>query len=324
MAGFIKRKVKSLTLGEKMKKIRENAGVSLAEIASHTKIKKDYLRKIEQGNYDDLPFDVYVKGFLRSYAKYLGLNSKKIVSQFEKEVGVRKNVKKYQDREKKGFDFKFPSITITPKIASLLFSSLLVTIGALYFYFEVDHFSKEPNLVIDSPKVNTTLKSSSVKVSGSTDFENKIVINSQPVYVDSTGKFSEEIGLQKGPNQIVIKASNKFEKSTERIINVVADYEVEILGKQAKEEEEQENLDFLVEIESRENSVWVTLKIDEGEPRRANLFPDSSIKIRVVDQVQIETGNASDTYVRIDEQDFFPIDKETSGFKKIVLNKREN
>jgi len=47
MVGFIRKKVHTHTLGEKLKMIRENANVSLNEISKATKVRKAYLEKLE-------------------------------------------------------------------------------------------------------------------------------------------------------------------------------------------------------------------------------------------------------------------------------------
>jgi len=112
------------------------------------KITSDYLEKIEAGDYEQLPFDVYVKGFLRSYAKYLDLDTQKVVAQFEKEVGIRNNVKKYQQNEGRSWESSLPSLTITPKIASLVFSAVVVLVGITYFYLEVENIKEHRHRAI--------------------------------------------------------------------------------------------------------------------------------------------------------------------------------
>lgn len=321
MVGFIKRKVKSLTLGEKLKKIREEAGISLAEIATYTKIKQSYLEKIEAGDFEKLPFDVYVKGFLRSYAKYLDLDAEKVIQQFNKEIGVRENVKKYQKKGKNKLNFTVPNLTITPKMASIFFSVIIIIIGISYFYLEVDRFSKEPTLIIESPDSNKNIENSSIEIIGSTDFENKVTINNQPVYVDSEGKFKEIVGLQKGFNEIVIKAFNKFDKNSQKIVNVVANYDLEVLGTVAEEKKEPLLEEFIVEIENRNKANQIIIKVDEGEEQKNFLNPGIFLKIKFKEKLEISSGKANNTYVKINEGDFQAMDENETGFKKIVISK---
>jgi len=56
--------------------------VSLAEIADVTKISKSYLQALEEERFDVLPAPVFAKGFLREYAKYVGLDPDEVVNSY--------------------------------------------------------------------------------------------------------------------------------------------------------------------------------------------------------------------------------------------------
>lgn len=72
-----------MRIGETFKQARKERGLSLEEIAEKTKIRSRYLEAIEEENFGLLPGRVYVKGFLRNYAKYLGLNPEPLVALYE-------------------------------------------------------------------------------------------------------------------------------------------------------------------------------------------------------------------------------------------------
>ena len=59
--------------GSLFRRIREHAQVSLEEMQEHIKVSIDSIMNIEADQFDRLPQPVYVKGFLRSYLKYLGI-----------------------------------------------------------------------------------------------------------------------------------------------------------------------------------------------------------------------------------------------------------
>ena len=70
------------TVGEKLEETRKRKGISLSEAAEVTKIRKDFLQKIEANDYNyDLP-EIYKRGFIKNYAKYLKLNANKVLSQY--------------------------------------------------------------------------------------------------------------------------------------------------------------------------------------------------------------------------------------------------
>jgi len=63
-----------IELGQMLRDARQSKGVSLAEAEEATKIRRKYLEALEATDYDSLPPSVYSRGFLRSYATYLGLD----------------------------------------------------------------------------------------------------------------------------------------------------------------------------------------------------------------------------------------------------------
>jgi hypothetical protein len=67
--------METVNFGTFLKEERERRQVSLATLAQTTKLSVSSLKLMEAGNLDDLPPDVFVRGFIRSYAKTLGISS---------------------------------------------------------------------------------------------------------------------------------------------------------------------------------------------------------------------------------------------------------
>jgi cytoskeletal protein RodZ len=63
------------SLGQKIQEARQDQGITLEEAAHATKIKEHYLRAIEEDNLEALPSLVQQRGFVRSYADFLGLEA---------------------------------------------------------------------------------------------------------------------------------------------------------------------------------------------------------------------------------------------------------
>ena len=70
------------SVGEILQRARSNRGGTIAEASRVTKIPRRYLEALEQENYEVLPAPVYTRGFLRSYAGYLGLEPGKLMPFF--------------------------------------------------------------------------------------------------------------------------------------------------------------------------------------------------------------------------------------------------
>ena len=66
------------TIGERLEEARKRKGISIREAAEATKVRGDYLHKFESNQFDiNLP-EIYVRGFLRTYASYLKLPGDKL------------------------------------------------------------------------------------------------------------------------------------------------------------------------------------------------------------------------------------------------------
>lgn len=65
-------------MGEELRKARESRGMSLDEVVEITKISRRNIVALEEGNTDHLPHPVYAKGFVRSYARLLGLDAEEL------------------------------------------------------------------------------------------------------------------------------------------------------------------------------------------------------------------------------------------------------
>jgi len=70
------------SFGEELRREREIRAISLKEIADATKISKRFLDAIERNDHKTLPAPVFTRGFVREYARYLGLNAEEMVNRY--------------------------------------------------------------------------------------------------------------------------------------------------------------------------------------------------------------------------------------------------
>lgn len=77
-------------LGEYLRQIRQSKGIPLEEVALNTRINIGYLRALEDGNFDALPAEVYVIGFLKSYAEFMGIDPKELIERYEAQKPQKK------------------------------------------------------------------------------------------------------------------------------------------------------------------------------------------------------------------------------------------
>ncbi|CAA9281980.1 MAG: hypothetical protein AVDCRST_MAG26-3440 [uncultured Chloroflexia bacterium] len=74
-------------LGERFREAREARGISITEASTATRILPRYLQAIEAGEVNNLPGDVYARGFIRNYAQLLGLPAEEMIGLYRQERG---------------------------------------------------------------------------------------------------------------------------------------------------------------------------------------------------------------------------------------------
>ena len=77
-------------IGNSLREARVRQQLELGEVELATKIRGRYLRALEEESFDALPAQTYVKGFLRTYADYLGLDGQLYVDEFNSRFGGRR------------------------------------------------------------------------------------------------------------------------------------------------------------------------------------------------------------------------------------------
>ncbi len=70
------------SLGERLREAREARGLSPSEVSEKIRIRTVYLIAIEEENWRSVGAPVYIRGFLRTYARFLGLDPEEVVAQF--------------------------------------------------------------------------------------------------------------------------------------------------------------------------------------------------------------------------------------------------
>jgi cytoskeleton protein RodZ len=78
----------STPFGEHLKRERELRGVSLDEIAAATRIKTSFLEALENGRWQELPGGAFNRGFIRTTARFLGLDEEGMIAEYAIETGA--------------------------------------------------------------------------------------------------------------------------------------------------------------------------------------------------------------------------------------------
>lgn len=82
--------IKLDTLGEVLRDARERLGLTLQEAERSTRIRSHYLEALERGNWDSLPSSVQVRGFLRNYSEFLGLDAEETLLKYAENLQAQR------------------------------------------------------------------------------------------------------------------------------------------------------------------------------------------------------------------------------------------
>src|SRR6266536_3629074 len=75
-----------LAIGDVLKRTRTRRKVDISTVEQQTKIRTKYLRALENEEWDVLPGPAYARGFLRTYAQFLGLDGDALVDEYRRTV----------------------------------------------------------------------------------------------------------------------------------------------------------------------------------------------------------------------------------------------
>lgn len=337
--GFTKKRVGTMTLGEKLKFLREERRMSIAEASRGTKIQAKYLEFLENGSYDLLPADVYVRGFLRSYGEVLGIDEKVIMKLYAREKGIKDSLAKSKNQDKRsGFSkpVNISSFVFTPKKIAVTLFGVLLFAAVAYLYNEVGSFSNDPRLLIFNPQNNSQINGNSVVIDGITDKDAKLFVNDQPILVDDEGRFREELTLQSGVNTISVRARNKFDKEKTEVVSVQANYEDKANqgdGSQGADGSEGSNDQsassgsdavpdkLQLEVRVDPGPVWLNVEADDNLVFSGTMLAGAVQSFTADNKFVVNSGRGNATFVKFNGKDIGTLGQDPGAVRGVTLTR---
>ncbi len=176
------------SVGDILKNERLKRNVSLYDLSRISRIKKEYLKALENNDFENLPSAVFVKGYIATYARILGFDKAPVLAvlrrDFIEDPTGKLLPKKRQNINKKRF-FK-------PFTLASIFIFIVFSIVGGYLFWQWKLYSSPPKIEIYSPYENEVV-SGKIVVSGKTLPYANLTINDDLVEVDSNGEFSKQI-----------------------------------------------------------------------------------------------------------------------------------
>lgn len=117
------------SFGDRLRREREMRGITLDEIAESTKIARRHLEALEKEDFDALPGGIFNRGFVRSYARYLGIDEDQAVADYS--AAAAEPV----EGEKFPLDIPEPGPELNPRRSTLPLILALVALVAVLAIF---------------------------------------------------------------------------------------------------------------------------------------------------------------------------------------------
>jgi cytoskeleton protein RodZ len=115
-------------IGATLREARERRQLTWEQVEADTKIRAKYLRALEEEQFDSLPSGTYVRGFLRAYASYLGLDGRLFVDEYASRFGTRHDDELFRRRRER------PMLQQRESSSAVLVALIaVVAVGVLFF-----------------------------------------------------------------------------------------------------------------------------------------------------------------------------------------------
>ena len=201
--------------------LRKKRKLSPYQVEEATKIKREYIVALEKRRFSVLPESVYVRGFLRTLARFYQIDPVRLIDGFREEIdpkkpGVQESVNFRTSR------LKEPIIIVTPRLLTITLGVIVGLFLIGYLWYEVSGFAVAPKLTLDQPaQEELQIKKDLLRIKGRTESNASLTINQEPIPVNQEGKFNQRIRLQPGFNILTLKATNRSGRETVKKIKII-------------------------------------------------------------------------------------------------------
>ncbi|MFH1624178.1 MAG: RodZ domain-containing protein [Pseudomonadota bacterium] len=242
------------SFGEYLKRERVSRGISLEEISATTRVRKIFLEALERDDLGKLPAQVFVKGFLQAYAKYVGLDQEEVVARY----------RNYVNSVKKGKESELPlpekALLSKPLLAASAVAAICIVFAIVYF----------------NPGKNEEVKTDTVPVSKPLEKPALPDIESSPPPALPKEAEKSVVTEDKSPEEPAPIVSLTDEAKPSRSE-----------GEKVKPPEEEKTLSV-----KTSELTWLRIQIDDNEPYEVTLRPGENLTWKSLHTFKLLIGNA--------------------------------
>jgi transcriptional regulator with XRE-family HTH domain len=300
---MIKTALQIKTIGTILKEKRKELKLELKQIAEITKIRSDYLAALEEGNYAKFPSEVYLKGFLKNYAKFLGISTEKALALYRREN--ERDDSQTSLSSSLGSHQMEKLLVLTPNRVLTLIAGLAILIIVIYLGSYVGQVLRKPDLKLTSPvafadegSVAYKTDANFIEITGTVEIGSKLTINDIELKLNNFEQFTKEFNLVEGINTFVLTAVSQFGR--EKSITLTIQKEEQPLPTATPTPGVNE-LQLSVEIVDRDTQITVFI---DGEKRTERLYKvGSTLEFTAKEKIELRSSRPASLKVILNSEE---------------------
>lgn len=133
------------TLGEKLRAAREERGISISEVAEQTRIAPMYIECIENDNFKPLPGGIFNKGFVKSYARFIGLDEQEALQDYSRQMAQSEGPTHQDEVRSYRPEVLTDDRASQSSLSTILFAGLILALVTGAIYMLVSYLRSEPS-----------------------------------------------------------------------------------------------------------------------------------------------------------------------------------
>jgi len=277
--------------GSILKERRVEKNILLEEATMALRIHPKFLKALEESDYSKFSNPIQLKGFLKNYCEYLGLNKDEVLAFFRREYD-EESVRKTRSLTYRTQNLNF--FHLSPKAVAWVFITISLIAFFSYIFYQYRSFAKPPFLAVESPSSDIAVQSPSLDIFLKADPEAEVGLNGQKLLPQTDGSFAFTVSLSKGVNALNFTAVNKLGKSSSITRKILAEYEdLSVLGAVTeKTGEEAIKEDLEINIEIIKDASYLTVFADSQKTFDGIVLAGAKVTFNAKREIKIKAGNA--------------------------------
>ena len=281
------------SVGSFLKQKREGQGLSLDQVASLTRIQSKFLHALEEETFADLPEQVFTRGFVRTYARSLGINEEDALRRFSEASSA------FYERglqEQQQVSLKIQEERQGKLNRNLVIGITVVILIALGLFLPRQQQTS-------TPSTSQETAGSAPSPSRSTEQEDRPI--DQEIAAPQEGT----------PEETVVMESPTAVPSAPETVAPPTD-----VDKKTPNPAASTNNPMVLELEAKQ-LTWVVVKSDDEQPHEALLQPGQRATWEGHSQFTLTLGNAAGVVVRLNGEPRGPFGKPGQVVREVVIRK---